>query len=209
MTSLTPKEQTRRFWNERYATSTYYYGKSPNRWLISHQSYFTPGMKVLIPADGEGRNGVWCAKQGMIVDAFDLSEVAVKKANQLAKANQVIVHNVVSALDEWIWQDNHYDVVILSFLNVATPNMRTRLFQNTIKTLKPQGYLCLEGYRTEQLRYNTGGPKAIEQLYTLEMLQNAFSSLKIIELTVYDEDIDERTGFKGRSALIGLFAQKL
>lgn len=205
---LSPKEKTRLFWNDRYDSDHYYYGKSPNPWLTSHLPYFKAGMKVLIPADGEGRNSVWCAKQGLVVDAFDLSDVAVRKAKALAQENQVSIHYVQESLDEWDWQENIYDVVILSFLNVATPNMRARLFQNSIKTLKPKGYLCLEGYRTEQLQYNTGGPKAIEQLYTEELLKEAFSALKILALRSYDEDIDERTGFKGKSALVGLFAQK-
>jgi 2-polyprenyl-3-methyl-5-hydroxy-6-metoxy-1,4-benzoquinol methylase len=53
----------------------------------------------LCVADGEGRNSVWLAKQGMQVDAFDLSEVALKKAIALAKEEAAQVQFTLASSD--------------------------------------------------------------------------------------------------------------
>ena len=51
-------------------------------------------------------------------------------------------------------------------------------------TLKPLGLLIIQGYTPKQLAYSTGGPKVVENLYTREMLEEAFSDfddLRIVE----------------------------
>jgi 2-polyprenyl-3-methyl-5-hydroxy-6-metoxy-1,4-benzoquinol methylase len=42
-------------------------------------------MRALVVADGEGRNSVWLAEQGLITTAFDISPVGVNKARKLAQ----------------------------------------------------------------------------------------------------------------------------
>jgi 2-polyprenyl-3-methyl-5-hydroxy-6-metoxy-1,4-benzoquinol methylase len=48
-------------------------------------------MRALAVADGEGRNSVWLARNGLTVDAFDVSSVAVSKAKRLASDSQVAI----------------------------------------------------------------------------------------------------------------------
>ena len=56
-------EQYKNMWDERYCDKHYAYGTTPNvffkEWLLK----FTPG-SILMPADGEGRNGVFAAMLG-------------------------------------------------------------------------------------------------------------------------------------------------
>ena len=73
---------------------------------------------------------------------------------------------------------------------------------------RPGGRILLQGYTVKQLEYRTGGPSAAENLYTDDILRDAFADWEIEELVEYEEDITEGTGHKGRSALIGLVARK-
>ena len=67
-----------KFWNERFNKEEFIFGKEPNEYLVKQaKQYLKPGNTVLCIADGEGRNGVWLAKQGMQVDAFDVSDIAL------------------------------------------------------------------------------------------------------------------------------------
>ena len=159
-------------------------------------------------ADGEGRNSVWAAELGMDVDAFDLSEKAVEKAKKLAAEKKVAVNFFVSGVDEWAWEDEKYDIVVVIFVQFATPNMRTRLFANCIRTLKKGGLLILQGYTPKQLEYKTGGPSIVEHLYTEEMLRDSFGVLDILELKSYDAFISEGARHTGMSGLIGMIARK-
>ena len=73
-------------WDERYAGEAFAYGLAPNAYLASQRSRLRPGMTALVPGDGEGRNGVWLAEQGLIVDTLDLSANGVAKARRHAEA---------------------------------------------------------------------------------------------------------------------------
>lgn len=195
-------------WNERFDRPEYIFGTEPNEYLVSKSHLLKPGQRALLVGDGEGRNSVWCARLGLDVDAFDLSPVAVDKARRLALESSVRVNYSVAGIDDWNWLPEVYDVVIVIFLQFATPRMRERLFANCVRTLKPGEILILQGYTPKQLEFKTGGPPILEHLYTEEMLRAAFSSLEVLECRLYEAEISEGSCHAGMSALVGLTARK-
>ncbi len=195
-------------WNNRYGGETYLFGTTPNSWLQSQAFVWTANQRVLCVADGEGRNSVFLAGQGLQVDAFDVAEVGVKKATKLANSQHVRANFSVCGCDEYPWPVATYDGVAAIFVQFADPAMRGRMFANIKRTLKPGGYLILQGYTPKQLEYKTGGPPLASHLYTLEMLQEDFSDFEIVELRAYEDDLSEGVQHKGRSALIGLVARR-
>ena len=195
-------------WDQRYGTPEFLFGTAPNDYLSSQRHLLRPGMRALAVADGEGRNSVWLARQGLSVDAFDVSSVAVGKARRLPSDAQVAVDFRVADCDAWSWEPAHYDVVAAIFVQFADPALRARLFANIIATLKPGGILILQGYTPKQLEYKTGGPGVLENLYTEELLRTELGALDIVELQSYEADLDEGTQHAGRSALIGLVGRK-
>ena len=58
------------FWNERYSQEAYAYGTEPNAFFKSRIDQLSPG-KLLLPAEGEGRNAVYAATKGFEVSAYD------------------------------------------------------------------------------------------------------------------------------------------
>ena len=67
---------TASFWDARYQTPGYLFGTEPNAFLRSKRHFFKPGQTVLALADGEGRNGIWLAEQGLDVLSTDISSYA-------------------------------------------------------------------------------------------------------------------------------------
>ena len=86
------------FWNQRYSGDEFFYGTTPNAFLASQLHRFKSGQTVLAVADGEGRNGVWLARQGLDVTAVDFSPMAVEKAQRLAGQYGVTVRHEISDL---------------------------------------------------------------------------------------------------------------
>lgn len=207
MTSTAPPRPAPN-WDQRFSEPGFLFGTEPNAYLESWKSLFTGGQKALAVADGEGRNSVWLARQGMLVDAFDLSPVGVAKAGQLAREAGVAVNLTVCDCDAWPWRAREYDCVAAIFVQFAPPEMRRRLFANMVETLKPGGHLIVQGYSLAQLAHRTGGPDQPDQLYTEELLRSAFAGLRIIDLRVYEAQLDEGSQHRGRSALIGMVARK-
>jgi 2-polyprenyl-3-methyl-5-hydroxy-6-metoxy-1,4-benzoquinol methylase len=197
------------FWNKRFDTPDYIFGRAPNEYLQTQaKQYLKKGDAVLCVADGEGRNSVWLAKQGMQVDAFDLSEVALKKANALATEQAAHVQFTLASTDTWDWQPNQYDAVVGIFIQFADPMMRTRLFAQMASTLRPGGVLIVQGYTPKQLEYKTGGPSILEHLYTEDMIRDLIDDLEIIDLCVYEKSLSEGPKHTGMSALLGLVVRK-
>ena len=195
-------------WNQRFADQSYLFGTAPNVWLRDHAALWSRGQHVLSVADGDGRNSVWLATQGLVVDAFDLSEVGVAKAGRLAADQGVTVNFSVSDCDAYAWPQAALDGVAAIFVQFAGPAMRDRMFANMVSSLKPGGTLVLQGYALKQLDYKTGGPSEPSYLYTEDMLRQAFGGLEILELREYEAELDEGTGHSGRSALIGMLARR-
>lgn len=198
----------RQDWDERYAVEHFVFGEKPNAFLKTCAEYLSAEMSALALADGEGRNGVWLAEQGLDVLSTDISPRAQEKARQLASRRGVNVQFELVDLTAWNWPIETFDVVVAIFIQFAGPEVRERIFEGMKRALKPGGLLLLEGYRPEQLEYGTGGPPNVENMYTVTMLSEAFSGFEISRVLAYDAEIHEGVGHSGKSALIDLVARK-
>jgi SAM-dependent methyltransferase len=195
-------------WEERFSIGEYLFGEGPNAYLASKAPLLARGSRALSIADGEGRNSVWLAEQGLRVDAFDFSPTGVKKARRLARNRGVRVNFNVSEMFQWDWAPSTYDLVAAIFIQFLTPPERDRLLSLVKRTLTPGGLFILQGYSLEQLNYGTGGPPEPDQLYTETMIREALQDMDIHEVLTYDEQIKEGTAHAGMSALMGVLARK-
>ena len=197
------------FWNERFNKEEFIFGKEPNEYLVDQASqYLNPQSSVLCIADGEGRNGVWLAKQGMNVTGFDVSDIALAKAKQFAADNKVNIEYSLCDTDSFDWQPNTYDAIIGIFIQFADPEMRSRIFKQVHRSLKPGGLFILQGYTPKQLEYKTGGPSLIENLYTEERIRELSRDFEILDLQCYEKELSEGARHTGMSALLGMVAKK-
>ncbi len=197
------------FWNERFDKKEFIFGREPNEYLVEQaKQHLKHGSKVLCIADGEGRNGVWLAKQGMQVVGFDVSDIALVKARQFAMDNHVEIKYSLSDTDGFDWQTNTYDAVIAIFIQFADAKMRERIFKNAYVALKKGGIFILQGYTPKQIEYKTGGPSLLEHLYTEELIKNLAKEFEILELRSYERELNEGARHAGMSALLGLVARK-
>ncbi len=197
------------FWERRFAsTDDYVFGVEPNTFLAKELHRIPAGSSVLSVADGEGRNGVFLAENGLNVHSVEASAAAITKARRLASQRGTSLLFEQADLMRWSWPKSAYDAVAAIFIQFTTPEERPVLFERIKSALKPGGLLLLQGYRVEQVNYRTGGPSDPEHLYTEEMLRTAFADMEIIQLRCYDDVISEGVGHCGISALICMVARK-
>lgn len=195
-------------WNTRFAAADYLFGTAPNAFLAAQAHRLKPGMTALAIADGEGRNGVWLAQQGLQVTGFDFSPNGLAKAQRLASERQVQIDYQLADITDWDWDTKQYDVIAAIFFQFARPAERARIFNGLMRALKPGGFLLLQGYRVEQLKYGSGGPSVAEQLYSEALLRESFAALDILHLASHDDEIEEGAGHKGLSALIDMVGRR-
>ena len=201
-------EKALKMWEQRYQTPDYYYGTEPNHFLVANHHRLPKPGRVLCVADGEGRNGVFLARQGYAVTSVDLSPSALEKAQKLAASHGVSIETEVVDLTNWDWPVASFDAVVGIFIQPFGPEARQALFANIVRSLRRGGVLLLEGYRTEQMQYGTGGPGRFENLYSEKQLRAELSALAIKQIDTYDREMSEGFGHNGMSALIDLVAVK-
>ena len=201
-------DDARAMWDGRYAREDYIFGTAPNAFLASQAGRLARGQRALCVADGEGRNSVWLAKQGLLVTAFDVSPVGVDKARRLAAQAGVSVDARVSDVVGWPWTPEAYDVVVAIFVQFAPPALRAQMFAGMLATLRPGGLLLLEGYTPDQVELRTGGPGRVDHLYTEPLLSEAFAAHEILHLRAYRAVLAEGTQHAGESALVDCVVRK-
>jgi len=191
-------------WESRYRVPEYAFGTEPNYFLASCKGLLPRSGKALAIADGEGRNGVWLAEQGLDVLSLDFSPSAQQKARALAKLRGVTLTIARADVHTWDYPAAAFDVVVEIFTQFSTPAERGRKWAGMRRALKPEGLLIIQGYP----QYGTGGPKQVENLYTRAMLEEAFADLRDLTIVEEEREIHEGTSHGGMSAVINLTARQ-
>jgi SAM-dependent methyltransferase len=195
-------------WEARFAVREYAFGKEPNEFLKSCKHLLPRSGRALAVADGEGRNGVWLAEQGLDVLAIDFSPSAQRKARALAAERHVDVTFVQADVHDWDYPQSAFDVVVEVFTQFSAPAERSRKWAGMRRALKSGGLLVIVGYTPKQLEYATGGPKQIENLYTRAMLEREFGAFRDLRIVEEERELREGASHAGMSAVIGLTARK-
>jgi protein-L-isoaspartate O-methyltransferase len=192
-------------WDARYGSDHYAYGLEPNAFLAAQRNRLKPGMRALVPGDGEGRNGVWLAAQGLDVDTLDLSTHGVAKAKRLAAERGVSINAIHADALQWTWPEARYDLVALIFLHLVEPQRRA-LHERALAALKPGGLIVLEAFRHEQIERQAagarGGPRDKALLFSLEALRDDFARGEVLLLEAAEAPMEEGVLHVGDSALV-------
>jgi 2-polyprenyl-3-methyl-5-hydroxy-6-metoxy-1,4-benzoquinol methylase len=194
-------------WDERYSAESYIYGTHPNAWFAAKIEGLTTG-KLLLPAEGEGRNAVHAAVKGWEVTAFDQSVEGRKKALKLATEKGANIEYDIHDLSEFEGKKEHFDAIALIFVHMPA-EIRQTVHHKLLKSLKPGGHLILEAFTKTQLTKNTGGPRTEQLLYDCEQIKQDFLSLELIERSELTVHLDEGPLHKGEAHVIRLFARKV
>jgi SAM-dependent methyltransferase len=193
------------FWDERYKGEDFAFGTAPNAFLASQTHHLTPGLRALAPGDGEGRNGVWLAQQGLIVDTVDVSPLGVAKARGLAKDRGVSINASIADLLTWSWPRDAYDVLAALYIHFFDGD-RPGMHRAMLDSLKPGGILILEAFRPEQLElqkeHRSGGPRTVDMLYSKAKLAGDFAGTSILQLEEATLELAEGQRHKGLAAVI-------
>jgi len=183
-------------WDERFKEKRFALGERANAFLIRHMGLLPKG-KALDIATGEGKNAVFLAQHGFDVDGVDISEVGLKKAENLAREFGVEIHTVLADLDTYQIEKQCYDLIAnFYFLNRS-------LIPKIKRGLKRGGMVIFETYLLEQRALSTVGPKNPKYFLKPNELLSLFKGFRIL---IYREGIFKEGG--RRKAIASLIAQK-
>ncbi|MBZ0183990.1 MAG: class I SAM-dependent methyltransferase [Melioribacteraceae bacterium] len=193
-------------WNQRYKEQDYVYGKEPNAFFKEQIEKLEKG-EILFPGDGDGRNSIYAAKLGWKTYAIDYSEEAINKNKRNAENENVIVNHQILDLSKNEFGDNLYDCIVSIFVHLDEEGKKV-YHSNIYKALKPGGVLILQAYDHDQLKYNSGGPKDISLLYSLEEIVTDFQDMDFIVLAKEVIRLKEGKLHDGEASVINFVGKK-
>jgi SAM-dependent methyltransferase len=197
---------TSQFWNERYQGNETVYGYEPNA-FFKEQLLLRKPSNLLLPAEGEGRNALFAAKNGWNVSAFDYSEVAQQKALNRARELNLFIDYTIKSIEGLILTPASVDVIGLIYVHLY-PAQRQTFHQQCKEALKTGGSIILEAFSSEQLKHSSGGPRVQEMLYTLEVLQQDFAGLHIQHALQKEVILAEGPFHTGPASIVQFVATK-
>jgi len=196
------------FWNERYSEERFAYGKEPNTFLASKIALLKPQSKVLCLAEGEGRNAVFLSEKNHRVTAIDYSEIGLQKLMGYAKQKGLHIDSVCMDLNNYKIEEGKWDAIVCIFGHFS-PDLRSKVFRQVYKGLKPGGVFLLEAYHKDQLNFRSGGPQQLELLYSVEDLRLDLSEFDAIRIERLIREISEGQYHQGASAVVQVVANKI
>ncbi len=164
-------------WDRKYDRRELVYGEAPNATLVELATTLKRG-RALDLASGQGRNAIWLATRGWIVDAVDFSSVGLTRASRVAATAPTSVRERLT----WIHADvthlspsPNYDLVLMFYLHLP-PEERRLAVSTAVSALKPDGILMILGHHSANIEHGVGGPQEPEILYTPEALMSDIDS---------------------------------
>jgi len=193
-------------WNERYSLPGFAYGTTPNDFLVEVADRLPQG-RVLALCDGEGRNGVFLAERGHHVVALDGSTVGLKKAEALAAERGTSIETVAADLNDYHIAPATYDAVVAIFAHLPR-TLRERVHREAVASLKPGGIFVLEAYTPRQIGRGTGGPRTLDMLMDVPILECELAGLDFEILREVEREIHEGAYHTGDSATVQVLGVK-
>lgn len=204
--------EMKEMWNNRYGAKEFAYGKEPNGFFKKTVTSYKLAGKILLPAEGEGRNAVFAAKQGLHVTAFDISEEGKKKSLQLAAAQGVIIDYKVGDFMSMDFNEASFDGAALIYAHFP-PTILSVYHQRIGELIKPSGLLILEGFSTNNLPLREknpeiGGPNKLEMLFTTEIIKKDFHEFEALQLEEKEIELNEGIYHNGVGKVIRFVGKK-
>ncbi|PDY46648.1 class I SAM-dependent methyltransferase [Bacillus pseudomycoides] len=136
------------FWDDFYSNrekGVPFFTNKPDENLVNYfeKKLLNPG-KVLELGCGPGRNAIYFAEKGCLVDAVDLSQESIQWATERAKEKNVNINFIYNNIFDLQIEEGTYDIVYDSgcFHHIA-PHRRMSYIDLVKKALKPGGYFAI------------------------------------------------------------------
>ena len=199
-------------WDSRYSAEEYAYGIAPNVFFKETIGAYKIKGEILLPAEGEGRNAVYAAKNGLKVSAFDISREGKNKALKLAAKENVEITYEVGSFFDLDLVDKQYDAAALIFAHFP-PSLLSNYHKKIGALIKPNGIIILEGFSKNHLKMREknpqiGGPNKLEMLFSKQSIQNDFSDFEIIQLEEIEVELKEGEFHDGKGSVIRFIGRK-
>jgi 2-polyprenyl-3-methyl-5-hydroxy-6-metoxy-1,4-benzoquinol methylase len=136
-----------------YKKCNCFWGTKPGSLILKLESYIDNfnSLKVLDLGCGEGKNSIYLANKGAIVDAYDISEYAINNAQQICKDHPNIKLQTANVID-LNFSEKYYDIIISYGLFHCFHDKKevSSIIKSSLKALKSNGFFILCAFNSRE-----------------------------------------------------------
>ena len=157
-------------WNRIYQSDTIV---SVAAEVLAENLYLLPKSGLALDlASGLGANALLLAQQGMTTQAWDISDIALRKLQRQTETQPFTIETCVKEISANSFMPGSYDVIVVSrFLDRSISNA-------IMESLKPKGLLFYQTYTRHKA--SEQGPKNPRFLLAENELLDLFSALQVV-----------------------------
>lgn len=194
-------------WDDRYSLGGLVYGDAPNDFLVEQVDLLCDG-NCLCLAEGQGRNAIWLAGQGLAVTAVDQSSVGMAKAQELAAMRGLELTTEVADLAVFDLGVERWDNIVSIFGHLPSA-LRRDVHRRVVAALRPGGIFLIEAYTPEQLATTgTGGPPDPDMMPRANQLEAELVGLKVVIAHEVIREVNEGDFHRGQGAVVQFVGRK-
>ena len=164
-------DEERAHWDRRYAEGEYVPRTSASPFLLEWLERVPVG-RALDIATGTGRNALALAEAGFVVDAVDISEVAIEQARGQSEQRGLDVNWIVADLDADPLPGEGYDLV-------TVVRYRPSHWSRLRDALAPDGWILVD-HHLKTSREDAAGPSSEAFRVAPGELLHAFAGMRIL-----------------------------
>lgn len=190
-------------WDQIYLNPDAKVPVNPSTLVLETTASLKPGAALDVGM-GNGRNAIYLARKGWKVTGIDLSEAAVKQAQQEAAKLKVEIDARAGDVQKMVLGRERYDLIVCTYVHMVA----VRSAKKFIDALKPGGIIIVEGHHAEAqalgLRPVSGGPAG----YLDNQLLHAYDRLRILRYEDRLMQAEWSNGPEGKAPIVRLVARK-
>jgi len=167
----------------------------PAQVLVGNQFLLPSTGHALDLACGLGENALILAKQGLTVEAWDISTTGLQKLQEKSASKALSIKTCAQEISVSSFSENSFDVVVISrFLDRSICNA-------IMESLNPNGLLFYQTYT--QQKVTQVGPKNPRFLLAENELLTLFSELSVVFYAEYSDLGKTNSGLRNEAQFIG------
>lgn len=190
-------------WDQIYLSPDAKVPVNPSALVLETTASLKPGAALDVGM-GNGRNAIYLARKGWKVTGIDLSQAAVKQAQQEAAKLKVEFDARAGDAEKMELGHNRYDLIVCMYVHMVAVRSAKKL----IDALKPGGLLIVEGHHAEAqalgLRPLSGGPAG----YFDNQLLRTYDRLRILRYEDRQMPAEWGNGPEDKAPVVRLVARK-
>ena len=182
----------REHWDERYTKNNLKWSSGPNT-LLESLVVGKPAGKVLDVASGEGRNALWLASRGWLVDAIDFSKIGIGKGRLMAAERNLEINWILADVCEQAFARAEYDLVIVLFLHTSIEE-RVIWLPAVIEAVALGGQFIYIAHDPSNIDRGVGGSQDRTLLPEVDDVCGMLGDFDILQAEIYDRQFGDDPG---------------